>query len=113
MRNFADCGLTAEVIDRELKPGWVFTPVGSSGLAVAVTPWPEYRDDGGPPVWLVKVVRPFDGRNPTRRYWLKWSSRLGRWAQGKEWARLAEAVGPGVLRELDCHMRDTLEGSLV
>jgi hypothetical protein len=93
----------------EAKPGWAFRQVGGSGLWVAVTPWPEYGE-AGKPVWMVRVVR--CGAGPTRRYGLKWSSRLRRWAIGDGCARLQRDASLEDLRALDNFMLDTLEGAL-
>lgn len=100
-------GMLAE---SEAKPGWLFRRAGARLLA-AVTPWPDYGETGAA-VWRAKVVRVFDGRKPTRRYWLRWSSRLHRWIFDGEFQRMQHDLAPDELLELEAFMRDTLEGSL-
>lgn len=99
--------LTADV---DAAPGRVFRPVGRR-LIVAVQPWPEYGEHGTP-AWSVRVVRCFDGAEPTRRYPLAWSVRYGRWVAGTAIDRLRRDLTPDELRELNSHMLDVLEGAL-
>ena len=84
--------------------GLVFQPVGA-GLMAAVQPWPEYGESTTP-VWPVKVLAA--GRLST----LAWSARLGRWSRSHAFNALRRDLPPEALRDLENHIRDTLEGAL-
>ena len=103
-------GWRPALAETEASPGWVFRPVGAR-LLVAVTPWPEYGEAGAA-WWPAKVIRCFDGKDPTRRYWLGWSARLGRWTASNEATRLRRDLTADELLELNSHMLDVLEGAL-
>lgn len=103
-------GWRPALAETEAAPGWVFRPVGKR-LLVAFTPWPEYGASGSA-WWPAKVVRCFDGKDPTRRYWLGWSARLSRWTASNDASRLRRDLTADELLELDSHVLDVLEGSL-
>lgn len=88
------------------KPGMAPVQIGRR-LWVAVLPWPEYGE-AGTPFWRVRVV----GGRPIRRYTLGWSSRLLRWVGSESASRMHRDLPPEALRDLENHIRDTLEGAL-
>lgn len=88
------------------KPGMVPVQIGPR-LWVSVQPWPTY-DDSGHPWWLVRVV----GGRPRRRYSVAWRGRQARWRRCADGLRMHRDLPPEALRDLENHIRDTLEGAL-
>ncbi|MBB1161477.1 hypothetical protein [Aquariibacter albus] len=74
-------------------------------------PWPWYGEHGTA-AWSGRVVRCFDGKDPTRRYSPSWSARLGRWGASGEDDRQRCDLTPDELRELNSHVLDVLEVAL-
>jgi hypothetical protein len=86
-------------------PGWVWQDVLGAGARVSIRPWPEYGDHGTP-VWSVVV------QTPTRRYWLSWSVRLGRWAHSSDWLRIERDMPDRQKIELTFFVGNCLNGAL-